>query len=385
MFSVHTISGVEISGQWVGPFSGASHGLGILSVEADAPSRAFLMVVQGQEFPPSRTDFDIAVEGTKVTGRSRGIQIFDQARGDLLLLARYRERYPEGQDFIEGIEVVGEVNDHVLEGQWTAPNGRQGKFRLENTAERHQLPPTEVMSWNDFKSFVADLIETGNDRYFRGQANSTWRLSTSLHRHGRYDLHRYEEDCLPELLHRVNAFLPDRYDFGGSNDLGAFLSLVQHHGFPTPLLDWTRSPYVAAFFAFESLHPDQDGGSCRLFAFDGREWMRDFRWRASFANPQPMLTVNEFPARNNSRHLPQQSVHSFTNVADAEWFIRALEKIRSKRYLTAIDIAHAERGRVMRELEYMGISAATMFPGLEGICRALRERCFLRRPPAVRK
>lgn len=371
---------MEITGQWFGQFSGASEGIGILSIEADTPNRAFLMVVQGQEFPPSRTEFEIAAEGNRVKGRSLSTQVFDQGTRRLVPLAAYRASVAEPKDFIEGIEILGTVNEQILEGAWTAPNGRQGKFRLENTALT-KTQPAEVMPWSQFKRYLEALIEAGENRFFRGQADSSWRLATSLHRHSRYDLLRYEAELLPELLHRISAFLPNRYDFSSPNELGAFLSLVQHHGFPTPLLDWTRSPYVAAYFAFEGLPREpKTGGSCRLYAFDGQKWMRHFPWHASFADPSPMLTVNEFQAYNNPRHFPQQSVHIFTNVADAEWLIRALERIHQEKYLTAIDISHAERNRVMQDLEYMGISAATMFPGLEGTCRALREKYFLRRP-----
>jgi hypothetical protein len=53
-----------------------------------------------------------------------------------------------------------------------------------------------------------------------------------------------------------------------------------------------------------------------------------------------------------------------------------MEAKENTKYLEAIDLPASERNHVMRELALMGITAGTLFPGLDGACEGLKERNF---------
>ena len=113
--------------------------------------------------------------------------------------------------------------------------------------------PPNPMSWRQFKDYL-DPNAWRECYIWRGQENSDWVLRSSFHRY-RAGLAEYSRYCLDRFRPFVAAITKLKYDLSQSQDQIAFLSLIQHHGYPTPFLDWTSSPYIAAFFAFRNAQP----------------------------------------------------------------------------------------------------------------------------------
>ena len=232
----------------------------------------------------------------------------------------------------------------------------------------------DIKTWEQYKSFVSTLL--GRRNLFRGQ-RKPWKLRTAFHRKGRYDLFRFLNEDVPLLHRHLSARTSHVFNLKIPNENGAFLNLVQHHGYPTPLLDWTYSPYVAAFFAFRGVSKNNhDEEFVRVYIFDREEWRRHWGQLLMLNVAGLHLSVMEFLAIENERLIPQQGATTVTNIDDIESYIKEKEAQRACSYLTAIDIPASERNSVMQELSFMGITASSMFPGLDEACEELREKMF---------
>jgi FRG domain len=107
-------------------------------------------------------------------------------------------------------------------------------------------------SWGEFKSRLPDLHAGSRvliSRFlFRGQAHSDWSLTSGFDRSFSGDDHRRQDEFekylgfFRHLNRRLGLELPDN-----DMEVGA---IAQHYGMPTRLIDWSLSPYTAAFFAF---------------------------------------------------------------------------------------------------------------------------------------
>jgi len=233
------------------------------------------------------------------------------------------------------------------------------------------------MRWADFKQHVSPL--SGKGHLFRGQSGP-WRLRTAFHRTSRADLLRFVNEDIRVLHRRLSLRTRHVFNLANADENGAFFNLVQHHGYPTPLLDWSYSPFVAAFFAYRGVTKKHVADKnpedrVRIFTLDKR-WRSDVNQIIALERAFPHFSVAEFIAIDNERLIPQQSVSTITNVDDIESYVRTMETSNKQSYLSAIDLPACDRSEVYCELAFMGITAGALFPGLDGACEELRERNF---------
>jgi hypothetical protein len=289
-----------------------------------------------------------------------------------------KDLYP-GATFSKNVDVQGSVNRDSLTLSWTTDIGLSGSCSLPRSkADQPSELASDERDWGGFKTFALEQAPSQARLFFRGQRKQ-WRLRTPFHRSGRANMWRYVFNDIPALHKNLSARTKHFFKLDQQDEFGAFISLIQHHGYPTPVLDWTSSPYVAAYFAYRGITNEEAENApvdakVRILVFDAQTWIQRYEAITHLVHPKLYVTVRDFIAIENERIVPQQASSTVTSVDDVETFI--ITRDAERKYLRAIDLPVRERKHVMRELRYMGITAGSLFPGLDGGCEDLRERNF---------
>jgi hypothetical protein len=367
-------------GQWNGYYQGTN--TGSISVNIDEMLSTYKGVAymneQNPALPRTAAAFETLTKANKQTFRA-AIEVVNPYTGMVDSWANIKHLYANNVNIPTSATVDARHTKNFLHLKWVTDIGTKGKCKLPKS---HASKPSNVfatqMSWSDFKSAI-EKLNGSQSLIFRGQSDK-WRLRTSFHRRGRADLFRFIREDIPTLHRHLSLRTTHLFDLTVPDQNGAFFNLVQHHGYPTPLLDWTYSPYVAAFFAFNDVDKKQaetakESDCVRIYIFDQNLWRSTFQQHIQLLNSTPHFSIAEFLSTNNERMIPQQAISSVTNVDDIESHILSHQQ-RGEIFLTAIDIPKRERAKAMLELQYMGITAASLFPGLDGTCADLRERNF---------
>lgn len=363
-------------GQWIGKYTGSTQGT--LIVNIDETPENFVGIAYARptdkNLPASAAHFATDDKSLKQKVVAY-VNPIDPRNGFQCAWNDIKHLYGENVTHSEKADVSIELLEGALRLEAITDIG------VELSSEIKALRVTDeslisgnVMSWIDFKSHIA--LRSKSKFLFRGQ-QKPWRLSTAFHRRGRYRMSHFTEQDVRQLHRRLSAITTHYFDLSVAEENGAFFNLMQHHGYPTPLLDWSHSPYVAAFFAFRDWPIRYTGdGNVRIYVFNEKAWRQHFPQIQNLDPAFLHLSVMEFIAIDNPRLVPQQSVTTVTNIDDIEAYVIERESETGTRYLEAIDIPANEREEAMRDLRFMGITAGSMFPSIDGVCEELRESNF---------
>jgi hypothetical protein len=249
-----------------------------------------------------------------------------------------------------------------------------------------------IERWPDFVSFVHDLtwdatIRT-NEWYFRGQSCADWGLESSLSRVVKgYDDSAYNIDTrlLDSFRTKTRSFLPTHH-LPSEEDIINWWIMMQHYHAPTRLLDWTASPYVAAYFAVVE-NPTCDGviwGFSKIF-FEmhakKEQWKLPpsgtLEYLKQYAGVDALFPITG--AILPERMIIQQGMFTLCNNIKTDYadVIEKICKHASIHGLFKLIIPKAIKREVLMHLHSANISAASLFPGIDGIGASTAEEARL--------
>jgi hypothetical protein len=233
---------------------------------------------------------------------------------------------------------------------------------LERYPLRGEMP--NVASFDELSAITARLRnEFGRDEVlFRGQEDANWTLQPTLSRqpNAKTSLRDYYHK-VDRVLEKLETFSDKKWNrrdldewekifpaeidqWGPSLYRGLpqyeLLINLRHLSFPSPLLDWTASPYVATFFSFE--RPSRVDNRA-IFALIERP----FRAKAGVIGQATLCSFGPYVV-SHRRHYLQQAQYTICAFHDragvGDWHLQRYEDVVTPRGVQSWLGKSAQRG-----------------------------------------
>ena len=261
---------------------------------------------------------------------------------------------------------------------------------------------TEVIDVLFEDSWNGDLRRFRSRDAFRGMSDAGYELSSSLIRTGG-EYWKLEKHLVRNFKKYAHRSVVER------DSTWHWLSVAQHHGLPTRLMDWTYSPFVALHFATEDLGKyDRDGVVWKVNYSDAHEMLPQGMLNYLQDEGAAIFTVEMLdrgaptlrdldkmsskerdyliffePPSIDDRIINQFAYFSVmtnpTSCVDA-WLLDVNTRRKVQRWNKVI-IPKALKWEIRDKLDQMNISERVLFPGLDGLSAWLKRNYSPGPPP----